>query len=260
MRYIACLALTMSLAAGVAAQKPVEESRFEVVSVRPLRPEFRGGYNATPSSFTASMPVSDLMTIAYPGVNQIVGLPDWARGEPYAIKAATPAVRQRGDLGPMVRHMLEDRFALRVHTEIRPIPVFVLTIDRRDGRPGPALRPVQRACSAEGKTRQERCGTGEGLGELQAYGTSWSLIVATLRRFAGRPIVDRTGLSGQFDYELKWNHEGVSAPPGMSLPSDMESRATFFTAIREQLGLKLEADKAPMEVLVVDRLERPTPN
>ena len=250
---------TLALSAVVFAQASVEESRFEVVSIRPISAERRGGYRPTQTTFESYMPVTDLMALAYPGTNRTFGLPDWARTEVYEVRATMPAQRQKGDLGPMVRHMLDDRFGLRVHKEVRAIPVFELAMNRRDGRLGPNLKKVQRTCVANAKTPAERCSMTEGVGEINATAYEWPTLVSVLKRFAGRPIIDTTGLSGQFDLSLKWNHEGGRLQDG-SAPADLELRATLFTALKEQLGLKLEPRDAPMEVLVIDRLERPTPN
>jgi uncharacterized protein (TIGR03435 family) len=205
------------------------------------------------------MPVSDLLGLAYPGTIQTFGMPEWAKTEVYEIKATAPAMRQKGDLRPMVRHLLEDRFGLRVHNERRTIPVFVLTKNRRDGKLGPNLKAVQRPCAADAK-RSERCAMVMNIGEFDATGWQWPAIVDLLRGRAGRPIVDRTSLSGQFDVSLRWNEEGARLPDGWEAPADLQSRATFFTAVKEQLGLKLDPGNAPMEVLVIDNVERPTPN
>lgn len=261
MRYAVCGMLAM-LSAVTAAQSSVQDARFDVVSVKPITAQAAAGrsYRAPPGSFTSALSIAALVPLAYQlDSYRVVGLPAWTVTDLYEINAKTPAVRQSGDLWPMVRHLLEERFALRVHREIRPMPVYALVRMRADGKLGPDLRPVTRACDTKAVDIAERCYTTEYLGTYSTMGARWENVRRMIEALSGRPIVDETGLSGQFDAKLEWNPELTRIPDGINGVSlaDLETRPTFVTAIREQLGLRLESRTAPIEVLVIDSIERP---
>ena len=171
----------------------------------------------------------------------------------------------------MMRVLLADRFKLRVHWETRQIPVYALTVARA-GRLGPNLAPSKIDC--EEYVAQRRAGS-VAPEPVDATGTGWcvsvfapaDLILAGISRwrFAGpirllsqrlqpnvdRPIVDATGLSGNFEWVLTFTVTGSNASADV---------AGIFTALEEQLGLKLESTRGPVEVLVIDSVERPTPD
>ena len=174
----------------------------------------------------------------------------------------------------MMRTLLEDRFKLRVHREMRQMSVYALTIVRQ-GRLGPNLVPSKFDCQAY--LDQRRAG-GAAAEPVDASGHSWCLYpidgsrpgVASLRTagsvrrlmqhpqpYVDRPIVDATGLSGNVEWVLTFawglNAPGGGAPPPADVPE-------IFTALQDQLGLKLEARRAPVEVLVVDSVQLPTPD
>ena len=163
----------------------------------------------------------------------------------------------------MMRHLLAERFALKAHRESRPIPVYVLLMSRADGAFGPRLQRVERDCT-QPVLNLRGCSVSLGVDNYRGNGQKWADFVASLEnRFGERPLMDKTGLSGQFDITLEWNPgltrvpEGVSNAPTLA---ELEARPLLFTAIREQLGLKLEPDTAAMDVLVIDSVDRPTPN
>jgi uncharacterized protein (TIGR03435 family) len=246
--------------------QPIEESRFEVASIKPLPAGSSGGwYNPMPGRFTATMNVAELTQLAYQlPFFRLVGGPDWARSERFDINAAISGPRQSGDLWFMLQHLLNDRFALRVHREQRPMPVYALMLARSDRKLGPQLRPVNRTCSPGAADLADRCSSGEGIGTWSSTGRRLNdrVFLGTLERLSGRPVFDRTGLSGQFDIALEWN-PALSRMPEWETRvtlADLELRPVLFTAIREQLGLKLEPVTEPIEVLVIDGVERPTEN
>ena len=265
---IATFTFAVTLASSVSAQEPAPPSadvRFEVASVKPISAQAAAGrtYRAPPGGFTSALPVAMLVPMAYRlDSYRIVGLPAWTETERYEINAKTPAVRQSGDLWVMLRHLLEDRFSLRVHRETRPMPVYALVKARPEGRLGPDLRRVTRACDVNAVDRNERCSTSEYLGSYSTAGARWEYVRSMIEALSGRPVVDETGLSGQFDAKLEWNPELTRIPDGFSGVSlaDLEARPTLVTAVREQLGLRLEPRTAPIEVLVIDSVERPTPD
>ena len=137
---IATFTFAVTLASSVSAQEPAPPSadvRFEVASVKPISAQAAAGrtYRAPPGGFTSALPVAMLVPMAYRlDSYRIVGLPAWTETERDEINAKTPAVRQSGDLWVMLRHLLEDRFSLRVHRETRPMPVYALVKARPGSR------------------------------------------------------------------------------------------------------------------------------
>jgi uncharacterized protein (TIGR03435 family) len=156
----------------------------------------------------------------------------------------------------MLRNLLADRFKLVAQRETRQVPAYSLVVARLDRRLGPQMRPSPADCDALSAAFRVSgappgpnapvCGRRSGEGRVWGTGILVSELIASLIPSAGRPIVDATGLTGRFDLDLKWTPDPVSAD-GVSL----------FTAIRDQLGLRLEPTSAPMEVLIIERAERP---
>jgi uncharacterized protein (TIGR03435 family) len=226
-----------------------------------------GRYSAT------NMTLRMLMKTAY-GVHddQIAGGPDWLDSERYDIvaKAATdrPTNVFRDEARVMLRAALADRFGLELHRERREIPVYVLLLAMRDGGLGPNLRrsnpddcgkparPFPRAADAQDSTVDRPCGSGLArAGYLAARAMDVSFLTGRLGAWTDRVLVDRTGLSGTFDWDLQWTPDALSP--------DVTNSATavpLVTALREQLGLRFEARREPAEVLVIDRASRPVPD
>ena len=148
----------------------------------------------------------------------------------------------------MLRNLLEERFGLRVRREARQLPVYILTkLDER-GRLGPNLRTAAKTCAID-RSCEGRIGGG-----FAAYkGAPWSMVLDSIGTATGERIVDRTGLSGAFDFELTYTARSLST-------TTADSGVDIFAAVRQQLGLKLEAGRAPFEVTVVEAVKRPTPN
>ncbi len=216
-----------------------------------------------------------------------------------AAKAEDGGGRTMDAVLPMVRALLADRFRLRTHTENRDLPVFDLVVARDDRRLGPSLRTSTADCSHAQADQQKRLEAlarggpaalaalvpkpGEvvpcamsplvdptnpagGFG-LRASGMPVGTLTALLTSATGRTVRDKTGLSGPYDWELVFDPQvmlglaaqaGVNLPAGVTLPpSDSPS---LLTALREQLGLKLDSTRGPVEVLIIDRIEMPTPD
>ena len=171
----------------------------------------------------------------------------------------------------MMQSLLTDRFKLRVHRETRDLPVFALVLARSDRRLGPKMQPATFDCSAAATARArgetpaipapvgERpvCGARANPGRLLVGGYAILDFARNLAGFAGRPILDRTGLTGAYDFELTWTPD--EAPPaGITLPAWYDPNGpSLQTAVQEQLGLKLDAATGPVEVLVIDGAEKP---
>jgi len=262
MRIRLCLCFVLTCGATmVAAQEP--SLSFDVVSVRPNLTGVTGsGTTSRPDgSFEASnVTLRSLILNAYNmQENQVVGGPDWLVSDRFDILARST---DSGPRGPRLQAMLADRFKLLVHRETRERPVYFLVPARSDRQLGPSIMPATIDCSGgddPGKRRQQAglasCGlqtsVGRNGGTVRGGGLPMPRIATTLANYgADRLVIDRTGIDGIFDFELKW----INQPTGNA------DDVSFFTAVQEQLGLKLETGTAPVEVLVIDRAERPDPN
>ena len=253
------------LSAHAPARQPSDGPKFDVASVKPLPAGSHSArYRPEPTRFSGSFSVTAAVAFAYQiQQTRIVGAPQWAKDERYEINART-APRKPGDIQSMMRHLLEERFALKVHRARRPIPTYALRMSRADGRLGPRLQRVQRDCTRPASNPSE-CSISFGVDHYRANGHEWGDFVGSLesRIQTQRPIVDKTGLSGQFDITLEWNPDITRVPEGVSNAptlAELEARPVLFTAIQEQLGLKLESETAAMDVLVIDSVDRPTPD
>jgi uncharacterized protein (TIGR03435 family) len=244
---------------GPSATQEVQRApAYAVVSIRPHKETSNGSSWGSPTANgyeARNYSVRGLIAQAYE-INssyQLVGSPTWASEEPFDLEArldddAIAAYRKLSDrerkeqAAPMLRSMLADRFKLKVHHETRELPVYALV----QAKSGFKLKQAQ------------------GAENLYGMSTNWGLIsvrggpigarfIVGLSNFVGRIVIDKTGLTGYYDITLKWTPDG-------SQTSDPNAPPDLFTALEEQLGLKLVPTKAPVEVLVVDHVERPTEN
>lgn len=268
---VAALALP-ALAGGQSPAPPAgdQRPRFEAASVKPNLSKTPGQMRKPSPGrvFFGNAPVSSIVEEAY-GVrpDRILNYPSWVAQERFDVTAAyDPERRQRVAL--MLQTLLEERFSILVHRETRELPVYELVKARADGQLGPGLQPSTADCQklVDGRSpcrldiREDLIrGTGVGWGN----GATLSLNIGVW----DRPIVDRTGLIGSFDIALEWRPDPAqarsddgaarAATVAAGTPGD---RTSIFTALQEQLGLKLQPARAPLEVLVIDKLERPTPD
>jgi uncharacterized protein (TIGR03435 family) len=295
---VACLAGVLGLASPPAAQSPAAPA-FEVASVKPSNPDAAprlmrpvGGGRFIASSVT----LRELVNQAYGFLFdfQIDGGPDWQTSRRFDIqaKAADPAVGRNAML-PMLRAMLADRFQLKVHTEMRDMPIFALVI-ARDGQLGANITPSTVDCSdaPEQQRVEARANAGRGaVAELpqagqglpcavmpvparvagsmtwRANGVSMAGLAVFLttftRRSADRMVQDRTGLSGLYDWEMTFDRAVMpqardAQQIGASVP--LSDSPPLVTALQEQLGLKLESARGQIEILVIDSAALPKPD
>lgn len=238
--------------------------RFDVVSIK------RDKVNQMDPAIVHSAPESDTMTLvnmsphlmigtAYrlPLHDQIVGLPNWADSETYDIEAkvsaeTAPEFRKLLPMqrNPMLQSVLAGRFHLVCHFETRTLPAYALVV----AKGGPKLTEVQPGTLPNGFT--DPGGISADRNTIAATTAPISLLMAVLQQRLGRPVVDRTGLTGRYTFKLNWTPASAPAP---NTP-DGDQGASIFTALQEQLGFKLEATHAPVQVLVVDHIDRPTEN
>ena len=237
--------------------------------------------------FTAvNVPLWDLIRQAFAVQRtQIVGAPDWTEQARYDITAKAegdiPGAGPGSPPGPlhfMLQDLLADRFKLRAHRETRELPIYALTLARSDKKLGTGLRPSTVDCAAmRGRGGRmgpppgfpppgdrPQCGMRVAPNQVVAGAATIAQLTQMLSQFTQRIVIDRTGLAGAFDIDLTFTPETMPQgppPPGAPpLPSVDPNGPSLFTAVQEQLGLKLEADRAPVEVLVIDHVERPTPD
>jgi uncharacterized protein (TIGR03435 family) len=269
---IAILAATGS--AALRAQSPAP--RFEVASIRPVTGAQGQSVNFLPTGrFTAlNLSLRDLIALAYGPARQpmpaarVIGGPDWIAAQRFNVEAVASGPVAIGPDGmptemfSMLRSLLADRFQLAIRQETRDTPVYALIKARSDGRLGPRMRQSQNGCSKRtgpGATAPPgvtvSCDMQFTRGRISAQGISMDALTMTLQRYVDRLLFDETALSGDFDADLEWSPEALSADD----PSPAKG-ASVFTAVQEQLGLRLESRRAPVEVVIVERAEHPTPN
>lgn len=245
------LVCAVCLTVGVAslqAQSGSPEPRFEVASVKPNVSGVRG---LGPRVSIGQVAIRGeslhfIIEMAYGGSRgDFLGLPRWATTEAFDINARGNAASLE-ETTSMLRALLHDRFSLRMHREER-IERGYAVAQVTPGKLGPQLRPSSRDCSPKpvctgGITRGHNVGTG----------ASWDYVLDRIKAaVGGRPLVDQTGISGYFDFGLTWS-------PGLTVTPN--EGVDIFQALREQLGLKLEAAQAPKSVWVIDQVEHPSPD
>jgi len=233
---------------------------FEVATIKPSEPDRPGKLFTVRGRqvLTVNTTVNDLVSFAYDlHARQITGGPDWMATEKYDVtgQPEAPGIPSQVQLRAMVRQLLTDRFKFAFHRDKQELSVFAIVL----GNNGPKL------------TKNETNPNGlpsllfRGLGVLPAMNASMSDLANVMQSAVlDRPVVDKTGLPGRYDFTLTWTPDesqfaglGVRVPPPST---DANAPPGLFTAIQEQLGLKLDSTKAPVEVFVVDRVERPSAN
>lgn len=175
--------------------------------------------------------------------HQLAGGPDWIDTARFDIVGRAPDGVTR-DIA-MLRTLLTDRFRLRAHTETRQIPVYGLVLAREDRRFGPQLRPSTLDCAAI------RCTASVLAGKIRTNGYSMAQVAQLLTDNVDRMVIDRTALTGVYDLELTWTPDNGAA--------DVVTRDApgLFTAVVEQLGLRLQPAVGPVDIFVLDSIERP---
>ena len=254
---------------------------FDVATIRPSRTDGDlFNYHISTARFQSeNVPLAALIRFAYDikSDDQLPKDPGWIRSEKFDIDAKVDdsEVAAMGKLSPdqkfeqyrlMMQSLLVDRFKLKVSTRMKELPVYALVVAKN----GPHLTPVN--VSPEAIMRHMPTLTGGSRGELKAGAVSMAMFTRWLsgRSETGdRVVIDATGLKGSYDFTLDWtpddvhnaqfNGAGAGQGPASTSPPD-SSGPSFLTALQEQLGLKLVPQKAPVEVLVIDHVEQPSPN
>jgi uncharacterized protein (TIGR03435 family) len=238
------------------AQNPSVESRFDAVSIKANTSKEPGIMSRpTPGRiFMGNAPVALLIEQAYrTDFQHLFEVPDWAKNERWDV-TATYDQAQRADVPAMMQAMLAERFRLQVHRETRDIPVYVLERLRPDSL-GPNLRPSTADCADRSGT--PKCTMRIAPGSIAVVGNPWGML-RTNMGIGDRPVVDKTGLTGRYDFTLVWNATTILGSTDPGLPTT--DKPSIFRAVEEQLGLRLRATREPVDVVVVDHIERPTEN
>ena len=258
-----------------AAAGNAPQPAFEVASIRPDDPGSMSNMlraRFTADSYTAEhFSLQMLIKSAY-GVddNQITGAPKWSSSQRFGIEAkmdsdTTAALSKlSGDQlqlahRQMLQALLADRFKLALHTETKDLPVFVLVI----AKGGPKIHEAK---SGDTYANGVKNAGGEAIGphmammrlgggRIEAQGVPMDSLANGLAQQLGRKVLDKTGLKGNYDYTLEWTPD-----QGHAETTEDSSGPSIFTAIQEQLGLKLESRTAPVDILVIDHVEMPSPN
>jgi uncharacterized protein (TIGR03435 family) len=277
--WLALLLLPLIALAIRAQSKP----SFDVASIKSAEFDGRVGINIQPGRFvTNSVTLKFLITMAYDiKAHQISGGPSWLETATYAIDAKAQGLN-RESLNPMLQSLIEERCKLKFHRETREMPVYSLVIakgglklQRSKDENGSPLNEVPREAGG-GANRILRPGDPApagavmiGPGSFNAGAASMDQLVSFLSGPLGRKVIDKTGITGLYNISLTWSPDpnqqdftGLPKPPGFPPPaqSGENTGPSIFTAIQEQLGLKLESDKGPVESFIIDSVEKPSEN
>jgi uncharacterized protein (TIGR03435 family) len=248
-----------------AAMKGLPEGtklEFEVASIKPSAtgPPFSPGFNVTATEMRArNISLAGLITFAYAlHRSQVSGLPGWAETEGYEIVARLPPGGDPTDpqLLKLLQHLLQTRFNLSVHTDQRELSVYAISV----GKGGIAgIKMVKSDSSGLNMGSQ-------GLGRVRFRGATMAGLASQLQlRVLDRPVVDQSGLTGRYDFTLDWRPDefqfpNAPAPQRAAAVAAADALPDLFTAFQEQLGMKLQATRATVDVLVIDRVSRPSEN
>jgi uncharacterized protein (TIGR03435 family) len=270
------LGLTLATAGVPQAQAPAIPT-FDVSSVKPNKDGGPSSVRVTPGGML-SVTNNNLRNIIRNAWNitndQIVGGPDWIDSERFDITAKASAPFKQDEARAMLQALLADRFGLATHMETRELPVYLLVLARKDATLGPQMKKADVDCAAlfaavtAGGKMPERlpngnlpCGLSVRPGLVTGNGVAMEQLARNLVGGVGRIVVDKTGLQGYYDINMTFSAEGApppAAPPGAPAgPAPDSTAPSLFTAMQEQLGLKLEPGRAPISVLVIDRATRP---
>ena len=295
----------VALLAQAPPAAPAAQQSFEVASVKPSNPNPTGPLGATPMVLPAlgrltaqNVTLRMLVMTAYNRQPfEIIGGTPWWNQNKFDITAkAEDGSANLDQMRMMLRGLLADRFKLKAHAETREVPVYNLVLARSDGKLGPKMKASTDTCPDFKEQQQkmlEAIAKG-GVSALQslmgkpgenkpcsmtqippspdnlalgfkATGQSLELMVTLLTQLSGRPVINKTGLTGPYDFELSISLQALAAlyqelGVTLPLPPNLPEGPALMTTIQEDLGLKLDSQRAPSEVLVVDGAELPTPD
>ena len=256
-----CLGLIILVAVASFGQSPFANAGFEVVSIK---------RNTAPSAFAANPPfkggrlrwtnvtLKEMLSVAYPAdINHMYGGPVWIDTERYDVEATTSELSVSDDqYHRMLQAMFADRFRLTLHQETRLEPVYALVPGKQgikvrstpDGActpvaPGTAAQPDQTPCRCSSQTRSH----------LECVGLTTARLAYILTFTSGRPVIDKTGYEDRFEVNFDFT-------PGDNVTAGPDEPPTIFDALERHTGLRLQPERGPVEVLVIDHVDRPSAN
>ncbi len=266
----------------VRAQSAAKPLTFEVASIKPSAEDtHRVGIQIVPGGGirTTGTPLKFLITFAYDVRDfQVSGGPGWINSERFDVVAKSE--RSDSESGPddlqnmtdeqmktnadkireKLRALLADRFQLTIHRESKEQQIYALVVDKNGSK-------LKQSEVQQGGKRNRMMRMGRG--DLNAEGVGLDMLGNALSNALGRPVLDRTGLTGNFDFKLQWTPDpgqfggfpSGPPPPGVDAPPPPDPNGpSIFTAVQEQLGLRLESQKGPVDLIVIDRVEKPSEN
>jgi len=254
-------ALLAILSAGLAQDGP----KFEVASIKPSDPNYQGSMMRTTAGGRVEMrgfTLKDMIINAWQVRDfQVVGGPNWIDSDRFDLEAKPDRPTRPREMSAMLRALLEDRCKLVVREETKEAPIYELVLARRDGKLGPEMKET--TCQVYDKDHPQPSptpgqpprgcgGMSTRSGQMMVSGMPIVNLGMYLSGMLDREVVDRTGLTGRYDFTLKWTPENRRA--------DDNAGPSIFTALQEQLGLKLESAKGPVEMLIVEHAEKPSEN
>jgi uncharacterized protein (TIGR03435 family) len=251
---LASILMTQGQDASSSTKATVATPAYDVVSIKPDKGNgpYSGWWRGNDDGFSADVTVRNYIMSAYNLImeNQISGLPEWANSTQFEIQAKldpdkleTYKKLSREDRGKqdslMLQALLADRFQLKIRHELKQLPVYQLVV----AKGGPRVKETPSTVEM---------GYSVGSGHLSGHGIEIQSLTVSLSNIAGRLIVNKTGLTGKYDIDLAWSRE--------TGPESGDTAPSLFTALQEQLGLKLESTKAPVETIVIEHIEKPSEN
>jgi bla regulator protein blaR1 len=258
---------------GFAQQQPT--LTFEVASIKPADPDARGtSIQFMPGGGLkmTGIPLRGMITFAYDVRDfQVSGGAGWVGTERFDVMAQpehagaqalddlakmTDLQRRtvRDQVAERLRALLADRFQLVVHKETKEQPIYALLVSKN----GAKLKEPKNVGGRQGMSMNR--------GRLEGFAAPLEMLSTTLSNAMGRPVVDKTGLTGKYDFVLEWTPDVGAGPgpqafgDGATPPAPAPGGPTIFTALQEQLGLRLESQKGPVQLIVIDRAEKPSEN
>jgi uncharacterized protein (TIGR03435 family) len=277
---VACLAGAVAIVAGA---QDIAPPAFEVATIKLNKSgDQRQFIQRAPGNRinVTNVPTRQLITFAYQLAQfQLVGGPSWLSADRFDIVAKlegdpvfTPPGSGPDPIQLAMRTLLADRFKLKTHPEMREMDIYALVLAKRGGGPGPGLKPSTTDCAAMMNARRNGpppgpppasgpapCSIIGSPGMIRFGGFPLSQITTMLGAMTGRMVVDRTGLTGNWEFVLTFAAEQRGQPPpGVNVPAADPDAPSLFTALQEQLGLKLESTKGPVDLVVIDGVEHPT--
>jgi uncharacterized protein (TIGR03435 family) len=267
---VAAIATVLMVPMLGGAQSVVDPA-FEVVSVKPNVTANPTASIQLPPAGVNAINVTPYLLIRYAfglSDSQIVDVPEWARRTRFDVSAKAPATAVSEDMRPMVRTLLRDRFRLVTRHETRPAQAQVLTRDV-DRPLGPRLTRAERTCPQDAAANKsgalssdDRCGLSIAYGRVRGGEVSMSELAGGLGTLTGSVVIDRTGLSGLYNFTLEFTPDavGLDRAAAQGFPNIDPDGPSLATALREQLGLRWTNESVPVSVLVVVQIERPDPD